>query len=141
MCSNGLARPEAVFAALDRLEADADAFGQLAFDAVAELDCVAILDRLMTVARKVPAWQYELINQLTERAVASDIGGSLPRVLADRLKMRPSSARRLIKEAKQLGHRRALSGGAVGAAAVEHRSQGARWRGRVRARGGDPRLL
>ena len=38
MCSNGLDSPEAVFAALDRLEADADAFGQLSFDAVAELD-------------------------------------------------------------------------------------------------------
>jgi len=108
--SNGLDSPEAVFAVLDRLEADIDAVGQLSLDAVTELDCVAVLDRLMTIVRKIPASQYELINQLTERAVASDIGGPLLRVLADRLKIRPSAARRLITEAGQLGYRRALSG-------------------------------
>jgi Domain of unknown function (DUF222) len=110
MRSNSSGSREAVFDALDRLEADADAFGQLSFDALSELDCVAVLCRLMTVARKVPAWQYELVNELTERAVPSDIGGPLPRVVADRLKIRPSAARRMIAEAAQLGHRRTLSG-------------------------------
>ncbi|MFZ0834496.1 MAG: DUF222 domain-containing protein, partial [Mycobacterium sp.] len=110
MCSNGLDGPEAVSAALDRLEAAIDAVGQLSFDAVPELDCVAVLDRLMTIVRKVSASQYELVNRLSERAVASDIGGPLARVLADRLSIRPGAARRLIKDAAQLGHRRAMTG-------------------------------
>ena len=100
----------AVFAALEALEADADVFAGLSFDALPERDCVAVAERLMTIARKIPASHYELVNQLIERAVPSDIGGPLPRVLADRLKIRPSAARRLISDAGQLGHRRALSG-------------------------------
>ena len=110
MRSNLLDGREAVFAALEALEADADVFAGLSFEALSERDCVAVMDRLMTIARKVPAWHYELVNQLGERAVPSDIGGPLPRVLADRLKIRPSAARRLISDAGQLGHRRALSG-------------------------------
>ena len=51
-----------------------------------------------------------LVNQLSERAVASDIGGPLARVLADRLKIRPGAARRMIAEAGQVGHRCALTG-------------------------------
>ena len=110
MRSNLLDGREAVFAALEALEADADVFAGLSFEALSEMDCVLVMSRLMTIARKVPAWHYELVNQLGERAVPSDIGGPLPRVLADRLKIRPSAARRLISDAGQLGHRRALSG-------------------------------
>jgi hypothetical protein len=110
MRSNVLDGREAVFAALDGLDADAEALGQLSFDALSELDCVEVLCRLMKIARKIPGWQYELVNQLVERAVPDDIGGRLPSVLADRLKIRPAAAGRLIREAAQLGHRRALTG-------------------------------
>src|SRR6202022_4737127 len=98
------------FPPLDRRDADAEALGQLPFDGLSELDCVSVACRLMKTARKVPAWHYELVNQLVERAVAADIGGPLPRGLADRLRIRPSAARRMIREAEQLGHRRAISG-------------------------------
>ena len=110
MRSNVLGGREAVFAALDRLDADAEALRHLPFDGLSELDCVSVMCRLMKTARKVPAWHYELVNQLVERAVAADIGGPLPRVLADRLRIRPAAARRMIREAEQLGHRRAISG-------------------------------
>jgi Domain of unknown function (DUF222) len=110
MRSNVPGSREAVFAALDRLDADAEALGELSFDALSELDCVSVMCRLMKTARKVPAWHYELVNQLVERAVAADIGGPLPRVLADRLRIRPSAARRMIKEAELLADRRAMSG-------------------------------
>jgi len=73
-------------------------------------DCVMVCERLNRVARTIPGMQYELVNQLSERAVASDIGGPLARVLADRLSIRPGGARRLIKDAAQLGHRRATTG-------------------------------
>ncbi|MGE5694322.1 MAG: HNH endonuclease signature motif containing protein [Candidatus Sericytochromatia bacterium] len=107
MCSS---KPDMVFAALETLEAGIEALAGSAFDALSEKDCVSVCERLMTVGRKIPSAQYELVNQLSERAVASDIGGPLARVLADRLKIRPGAARRLIAEAGQVGHRRALSG-------------------------------
>jgi hypothetical protein len=110
MRSNRSEGREAVFAALDQLEADAATVRALSFDGLPELDCVEVIGRLHSIARTVPSWQYELINQLSERAVASDIGGPLPRVLADRLTIRPSVARRMIAEAAHLGHRRAITG-------------------------------
>ena len=110
MRSNPLDGREAVFAALDALDADADAVAGLSLDALSERDCVVVAERLNRIARKIPGAQYEVVNQLSERAVASDIGGPLPRVLADRLTIRPGAARRLIKDAHQLGHRRTLTG-------------------------------
>jgi hypothetical protein len=104
MCADPVGGREAVFAALDVLQAHAEALTGLAFDAVSELDCVAAAERLNRIARMAPAAQYELINSLVERAVPSDIGGPLARVLADRLTIRPSAARRLIKDAAQVGH-------------------------------------
>src|ERR1700758_5038772 len=110
MRSNMVDDREVISAALDRLDADTDEFGELSFDALSEPDCVEVMCRLMRIARKVPGLHCELVNQLSERAVPSDIGGPLPRVLADRLRIRPAAAGRLIKEAEQLGHRRALTG-------------------------------
>jgi len=97
-------------AALDALEADAEAVAGRSFDALSERDCVTVAERLNRVARKVSGVQYEVVNQLSERAVPADIGGPLPRVLADRLTIRPGAARRLINDAHRLGHRRAMSG-------------------------------
>jgi hypothetical protein len=51
MRSNLLGGREAVFAALDRLDADAEALGQLPFDSLSELDCVSVMCRLMKTAR------------------------------------------------------------------------------------------
>ena len=110
MRSNVLGGREAVFAALDRLDADAEALGRLSFEPLSESDCLSVAERLMSVARRVPGFHYDLVNQLLERAVPSDVGGPLPRVIADRLRIRPSAARRLINEAEQLGPRRTMSG-------------------------------
>jgi hypothetical protein len=46
MRSNVLGGREAIFAALDRLDADAEALGQLPFDGLSELDCVSVMCRL-----------------------------------------------------------------------------------------------
>lgn len=99
-----------MFAVVEALEADVAALAGLGFDALSERDCVVVCERLNRVARRIPGAQYELVNQLAERAVACDIGGPLARVLADRLSIRPGAARRLINDAEQLGHRRALCG-------------------------------
>lgn len=110
MCSNTAGGPEAVFAALKHLAADTEALGGSSFDAMSELDAVAVCEQLTAITRGLAACQYELVNQLAERAVASDIGGSLARVMADRLKIRPGAARRMIAEARQLAYRRGLTG-------------------------------
>src|SRR6202051_1767109 len=112
MRSNVLGGREAIFAALDRLDADAEALGQLPFDALSDLDCVSVMCRVV----RGPGGHDDVFNKLVEGAVAPDIGGPLPRVLADRLRIRPSAARRMIREAEQLGHRRAISGGRLRAA-------------------------
>jgi len=42
MRSNSLESRDAVFAAVDRLEFDTEALGQLSFDTLTELDCVSV---------------------------------------------------------------------------------------------------
>jgi hypothetical protein len=96
--------------ALDRLEAAADQVLALPLDAVSDLDRVLVLCRLTTVTRKFAARGYDVINQLAEEATATDIGGPLISVLADRLLITPAAAARMIKEAADVGTRRASTG-------------------------------
>jgi hypothetical protein len=104
-----------------------------AWDAVAEHAGEAIelwsvqqgmdqLDRIETLERILPALRHELINQLTYAPV-DELGGSLQRVLADRLRIRRGEARRRIEEAADLGPRRALTGEPL-APKLEHTAAG-----------------
>jgi len=97
-------------AALDRLEADAVQVLALPLDALSDLDRVLVLRRLTTVARKFAARGYDVVNQLVEEATPTDIGGPLISVLADRLLITPAAAARMIKEAADVGTRRAITG-------------------------------
>jgi len=110
MGSNGAGGRQAVLAALDRLEHDADCFTGLTLDALSELDRVAVLCRLTRIARKFSAHQYDVVNGLVEQATPTDIGGPLALVLADRLSLTPAGARRMIREAADVGARRAITG-------------------------------
>ena len=94
------------------------------YDAIAvELDKVAGLDRgslspserqqllqrRETLGRRLPALDHEHINELTH-VDPDELGGSLARVLADRLRISRSEASRRIAEAADLGERRAMTG-------------------------------
>jgi Domain of unknown function (DUF222) len=68
------------------------------------------LARIETLRRILPALQHELINELAVSACAEDLGASLPRALADRLRIRRGEATRRIEEAADLAPRRALTG-------------------------------
>lgn len=67
------------------------------------------LARIETLERSLPAMRHELITQLAA-APLEELGGSLPRVLADELRTTRSEARRRIDEAADLGPRRTLTG-------------------------------
>ncbi|HUO38621.1 MAG TPA: HNH endonuclease signature motif containing protein [Mycobacterium sp.] len=101
---------QSVLAVLDQLEADADQVLALRLDVLSELDRISVLCRLTTVARKFAARGYDVVNQLVDEATATDIGGSLVSVLADRLLISPAAAVRMVKEAADVGARRAITG-------------------------------
>ncbi|MDT5130789.1 MAG: hypothetical protein QOE41_100 [Mycobacterium sp.] len=101
---------ESVLAALERLEDDAERFTALSLDALSDMDRVSVLCRLTKIARKFSGRGYDVVNQLVEEATATDIGGPLVSVLADRLLITPAAASRMINEAVDLGARRALTG-------------------------------
>ena len=67
------------------------------------------LERIETLERLLPALRHELINQLTTASVA-ELGGTLPRVLADRVRIRRSEAARRVEEAADLAPRLTLTG-------------------------------
>src|SRR5271167_4524302 len=61
-----------------------------------------LYERFKTVERRLIAYQYRLINQLSAAPV-EELGGELSDVLADRLRISRDEAIRRIREAKRLG--------------------------------------
>jgi hypothetical protein len=110
MSSNPMGGRKAVLAAVQRLETGVECVIGLGTEALSELDRVEVLCRLAALARKLAAHRYDVINRLVEQATATDIGGPLVSVLADRLSLTPAGARRMIGEAADVGARRALTG-------------------------------
>jgi hypothetical protein len=68
------------------------------------------LGRIETLARMLPALAHELVNQLGTDATPEELGGSLSRALANWLRISRAEATRRIREAADLGPRRALTG-------------------------------
>ena len=67
------------------------------------------LERIETLERTLPALRHELINQLAGASL-EELGGTLPRMLADRLRIRRGEAARRIEEAADLAPRLTLTG-------------------------------
>src|SRR5262249_6138039 len=67
------------------------------------------LEHIETLARILPALAHQHLNELAHAPV-EELGGSLARVLADRLGITRAEARRRIEDAADLGERRALTG-------------------------------
>ncbi|MDT5011880.1 MAG: hypothetical protein QOH57_3497 [Mycobacterium sp.] len=68
------------------------------------------LERIETLRRMLPALEHELINQLEAHATAEELGGSLSKSIANRLRITRGEAARRIAEAADLGGRRTLTG-------------------------------
>jgi uncharacterized protein DUF222 len=79
-------------------------------DALTTPEYLAMLERLETETRRLPAAGHGLINQLARRASNDELGGTLSQALANRLRISRGEASRRIHEAADLGERRALTG-------------------------------
>src|SRR5581483_8964824 len=80
------------------------------FDALTTPECLALLQRLETETRRLPAVGHPLINQLARHASDTELGGTLSQALANRLRISRGEASRRIHEADDLGERTALTG-------------------------------
>ncbi len=100
-------------AVLDRLDADTDDLSELSFDALTTPELLEVLERLERVARRLPVPQHAVINQVAHQETPTEIGGKLSHALADRLRITRAEATRRIKEAQELGPRKAITGEAL----------------------------
>jgi hypothetical protein len=101
---------EEVREVFDALDALAERACELSFDVLTTPELMRMLERLEKVARRLPAPGHGLINQLVAQATPAELGGKLPHVVADRLRITRSEAARRVAEAADLGPRRALTG-------------------------------
>ncbi|MGO9508116.1 MAG: DUF222 domain-containing protein, partial [Mycobacterium sp.] len=106
----GVVVREAIMAALDVLDTAVDVVGELNFDALTTRESLALLERIESVRRRLPVPEHKLINNLAHAATAEELGGKLSHAIAERTLISRAEASRRIKEAADLGPRRALTG-------------------------------
>jgi hypothetical protein len=78
------------------------------YDALTTPERLNLLERLERETRRPRTPGQELINQRAEQAGPDGLGGRLPQVLADRLRVTRREAHRRVAEAAELGPPRAL---------------------------------
>src|ERR1700761_6645765 len=98
---------EEIVEVLDALEAGYKRALDLTFDGLTTPERLRVLERWEQLRRCQPAVEHGLINELTH-IEPSELGGKLPSVLANRLRISRSEASRRVHEAADLGQRRAL---------------------------------
>jgi hypothetical protein len=101
---------EEVVEVFDALEAGMKRALDLRCDALTTPERLALLQTCEKVRRWLPAVEHPVINQLSDQADQSELGGKLAAALADRLRITRAEASRRIHEAADLGERRALNG-------------------------------
>jgi hypothetical protein len=101
---------EEVVEVFDALKADLKRALDLSFDGLTTPERFALLQTCETFRRQLPAIEHPLINQVSEQADATELGGKLPSALANRLRITRADASRRIGEAADLGERKAITG-------------------------------
>src|SRR5271165_2717018 len=96
--------------AFDALDAALDTIAALQFDALTIPQHFRALERLERARRRMPFPEHQIINQISQQATPAEIGGALPKVLANRLRITKGEASRRIKDAELLGVRTTLTG-------------------------------
>ncbi|KBD00524.1 13E12 repeat family protein [Mycobacterium tuberculosis M2211] len=94
----------------DALDAELDRLDEVSFEVLTTPERLRSLERLECLARRLPAAQHTLINQLDTQASEEELGGTLCCALANRLRITKPDAARRIADAADLGPRRALTG-------------------------------
>ncbi|CCC25170.1 conserved hypothetical protein, partial [Mycobacterium tuberculosis variant africanum GM041182] len=94
--SNMLANSrEELVEVFDALDADLDRLDEV-FEVLSTPERLRSLERLECLARRLPAAQHTLINQLDTQASEEELGGTLCCALANRLRItKPDAARRI----------------------------------------------
>jgi hypothetical protein len=101
---------EEVVEIVDALHTAVSRLAELSFDALTTPERMQLLERLEQETRRLPVAGHELINGVRQQATPAEIGGKLPHVLADRLRITRAEAARRIDEAADLGSRQAITG-------------------------------
>src|SRR6202789_4361687 len=101
---------EEVVEVFDALEAGFKRALDLQCHALTTPERLALLQRCEQIRRLLPAVEHPVINQLSDQADQSELGGKLAPALANRLRITRAEASRRIHEAADLGERRALNG-------------------------------
>jgi hypothetical protein len=101
---------EEVVEVFDALEAGFKRALDLRCDALTTPERLALLQRCEGMRRWLPAVEHPVINQLSDQADPTELGGKLAGALANRLRITRAEASRRIHDAADLGERRALNG-------------------------------
>src|SRR5579875_193008 len=101
---------EEIVEVFDELDACLKRALDLSFEVLSTPEALAMLGRCETLRRRLPAVEHPLINQLGAQAEEAELGGTLRFALAQRLRITPAEASRRIREAEDLGARRAVTG-------------------------------
>src|SRR4051812_14788737 len=101
---------EEIAAAFDALHAARSRVNELSFEVLNTPERLVYLERLEQDARRAPVPAHGLINEIAAQADTATLGGRLPAVLAERLRITRAEAARRVHEAADLGPRRALTG-------------------------------
>jgi hypothetical protein len=83
---------------------------EVSSDALTTPECLALLQRLETETRRLPAAGHPMINQLAQQASNDELGGKLSYALANRLRISRGEASRRVHEAADLGPRQSVTG-------------------------------
>jgi hypothetical protein len=100
---------EEIVASVGALRAAWKCVLDLTFDALTTPERLNLLEGFEVFRRQIPAVEHALINELAH-VEPSELGGKLPAVLANRLRITRAEASRRVHEAADLGERRALNG-------------------------------
>src|SRR6202046_404258 len=101
---------EEVVGVFDALRAGLKRALDLRCDALTTPERLALLQSCEQIRRLLPAVEHPLIHQLSDQAEATELGGTLAPVLANRLRISRAAASRRIHDAEDLRQRRALTG-------------------------------
>jgi hypothetical protein len=101
---------EEIVDVFDALQTAVSRLVGLSFETLTTPERLGFLERLEEETRRLPVPRHALINGVRREATAAELGGKLPHVLADRLRITRAEAARRIDEAAVLGQRSALTG-------------------------------
>ena len=101
---------DAITAAFEVLDAAVEGVLGLDFEDLTTRERLVLVERVERVRRRLPAAEHPLINQLARLATAEELGGTLSHAIAEWALIDAKEAGRRVKEAAELGPRRALTG-------------------------------